>query len=363
MADDAQLPAPTDNAGLRALAGGVQINMGSLAPKTLAEVMDFGQLMAKAGPMVGKAFRGNPGACVAITMQAMQWNMSPFAVSQKAYVTNDNIAYEAQLVTAVINAHAPVQERPQYSFDGEGQKRRCTITATLRGDTKPCVYVSPEIGQITTKNSPLWKTDADQQLGYYSIRAWARRYCPEIIMGVYTPEEMADVQQVVSSQPIANEYDQRPPEEIAEEGGAPGMFLKGEAKDLVVREYTRLFAEADTEDALEKHMKHFRRIYWNNTTKTVSQNTFDGIEILFDEARARLTKGASLLPWFTSYIEGCDTLAQLEEWFNGQDTRARFERMAEEFQGKAQTAYEVRVEVLADEALKEIDAARASANA
>jgi hypothetical protein len=120
----------------------------------------------------------------------MRWNMDPFAVSQKAYVTGDSIAYEAQLVNAVILTHAPIVGRPAYTYTGAGNARRCTVSVLLRGDTKPSEYTSPET--VPGGNSPLWKKDLDQQLGYYSIRAWARRYCPETIMGVYTPEELAD---------------------------------------------------------------------------------------------------------------------------------------------------------------------------
>lgn len=195
MADDHNLPAKTSSE-IRTAANSVAISGSILAPRSLAEVMDFGQLMAKAGPMVGKPFRGKPGACVAIIMQSMRWNMDSFAVSQKAYVISKGgddegvIAYEAQLVNAVINANAPIIARPDYRFEGDGPTRKCTVTATFRGESKPKEYTSPESGKITTKNSPLWKTDLDQQLGYYSLRAWARRHCPEIIMGVYTVDEM-----------------------------------------------------------------------------------------------------------------------------------------------------------------------------
>lgn len=296
MADDT-LPAPVDNVGLRTLAGGVQIGGHGIAPKTLAELMDFAQLMAKAGPMVGKAFRGNPGACVAITMQAMSWGMSPFAVSQKAYVTNDSIAYEAQLVTAVINAHAPVVERPQYEFTGEGPKRRCTITATLRGDSKPSVYTSPETGRITTKNSPLWKTDEDQQLGYYSVRAWARRYCPEIIMGVYTIDEVQEPQAVTVERSVTVPVTDQTETITAEQQGvvldheaseAPGVFIEGEAKNLVVNEYIARMKACDSDGELEKVWKKFLRIYYNGTTKSVSRNTFDGLEFIMTQEEERI---------------------------------------------------------------------------
>lgn len=236
MADDATALPAEAGGGLRALAEQVRIGEGGMAPATLADVMTFARAMASSGPMVGKAFRGNVGACMGIALQAFQWKLSPFAVSQKAYVANDSIAYEAQLVMAVINAHAPVKERLKPRYEGEGAKRRCILAPTIKGESEPSIYESPEVGQITTKNSPLWKTDLDQQLYYYSARAWSRRYCPDILLGVYTPDELEPQSMSVrSSVAITDEADQRPPEEIAAESRA---VLTGEQLDA-------LYAKAD----------------------------------------------------------------------------------------------------------------------
>jgi len=216
MADTTAL---VESGGLRERATAVTIGSHGLSPRSLAELMDFGQVMAKAGPMVGKAFRDAPGACVAVTMQAMRWNMDPFAVSQKAYVTGDNVAYEAQLVNAVILSNAPMARRPQYTFSGEGNKRRCKVTIWLRGEPEALEYETPE--ETPIGNSPLWKKDRDQQLSYYAIRAWARRHMPELIMGVYTPDELQDAA-VVDSVVIerGGQYDQRPAREVI--GGQAG---------------------------------------------------------------------------------------------------------------------------------------------
>jgi hypothetical protein len=198
-AEEPAAPAPqpaSPNAGLREQAKSIAVRSNVVSPASMAELMDFAQLMAKGGPMVGKSFRDNPGACMGIAMQAMQWRFSPYAVSQKAYVTkdkdgNEQIGYEAQLINAVINTHAPIKEPLEYIYEGEGAARICVIQATLVRGSKPSVYRSPPAGAIMGR-SPLWKTDLDQQLGYYSSRAWARRYCPEVIMGVYTPEEIEE---------------------------------------------------------------------------------------------------------------------------------------------------------------------------
>jgi type II secretory pathway pseudopilin PulG len=45
---------------------------------------------------------------------------------------------------------------------------------------------------VTTKNSPLWKTNVKQQMGYLQVKNWARLYCPAAILGVYTADELMD---------------------------------------------------------------------------------------------------------------------------------------------------------------------------
>ena len=168
---------------------------GMLRFETMKDVIEFGQIMCKAGPAIPPAFRENPGMCVAVAMQAMRWQADPFAVAAKAYVTTSKggdarLAYEAQLIAAIVNTRAPVKERPRVRYEGEGGKRKAFITATLMGEDQAREVETPIIDKIHPKNSPLWTSDPDQQLAYYGLRAWARRVCPEILLGIYTPEEV-----------------------------------------------------------------------------------------------------------------------------------------------------------------------------
>ncbi|MBK8199195.1 MAG: recombinase RecT [Acidobacteria bacterium] len=160
-----------------------------VAPQSLGELVEMAKLMAGAGPMVGKAVRGNTGACLGIILQAGRVNMDPFALSLKAYMVNDAIAYEAQAVAAMIYASPVLDGRLDYEFSGSGDELTCTVRGRIKGESKERVYTSPAKGTIKTQNSPLWKADPEQQLGYYSARAWARRHVPDVIMGVYTREE------------------------------------------------------------------------------------------------------------------------------------------------------------------------------
>jgi hypothetical protein len=163
----------------------------SMVPQTFGEVVAFASVMARAGLALPKHLRDNEGACMAVAMQAFEWGMSPFAVANKTYFVNDRMAYEAQLVSAVVNMRAGIVGRPRYTYEGEGTSRRCTVECTM-ADGAILSYQSPMISQIKVKNSPLWTADPDQQLGYFSIRSWARRHTPEVILGVYDRDEIAE---------------------------------------------------------------------------------------------------------------------------------------------------------------------------
>lgn len=179
-----------------AVAGSTQVSssLGGLEFKDMGQVMEFSKLMAVAGQAVPKHLRGTPGACLAVSLQAMNWHMDPFAVANKSYMVNDRIAYEAQLIHAVIEQRAPIKGRLKGKYEGEGAKRVCVLTAISQEDGDVIEYRSPEIGSITTKNSPLWKSDPDQQLWYYSARAMCRRHFPDVLLGVYEKEEIQNAE-------------------------------------------------------------------------------------------------------------------------------------------------------------------------
>jgi hypothetical protein len=177
----------------RTIAGATEISMeiGGIRFQSMTELFEMAKLMAVAEKAVPKHLRGNPGACLAVCIQALEWRMSPFSVANKSYEVNDRIAYEAQLIVGVVNARAPLKERLRYKYEGEGADMRCTVSGVIKGETAPLEYTSPPLSSVK-KNSPLWTSDPQQQLGFYSARAWARRHCPETILGIYGDDELRD---------------------------------------------------------------------------------------------------------------------------------------------------------------------------
>lgn len=169
----------------------VTSNGNAFLPSTMAEAMELGKLMCLSN-FVPPHLRNKPGDCLAVVLQAGRWGMDPFAVANKTYFVQDRMAYEAQLVNAVLNARAPLDGRLQISWDGEGAALTCKVTGRIKGDPEPHT-IWQELGTITTKNSPLWKSSPRQQLAYYTTRMWARLFCPEVLLGVYTEDEARDM--------------------------------------------------------------------------------------------------------------------------------------------------------------------------
>ena len=159
-------------------------------PQRMQSLMTFAEMMAKSHVTVPDHLKGKPADCMAIAMQSMQWGMNPFAVAQKTHIVSGRLGYEAQLVNAVVQQSNAIRGSFHYEFQGTGDALECRVGAVLRGETEVTWGEWLRLSSVTTKNSPLWKTNPKQQLGYLQVKNWARLYCPGAILGVYTPDEL-----------------------------------------------------------------------------------------------------------------------------------------------------------------------------
>ncbi|WCK26595.1 recombinase RecT [Agrobacterium pusense] len=213
----------------------------AIKPESLGDVVRFAELMCQSKAGIPAYLHGNAADCMAVTMQALQWDFNPFSVAQKSYKIKDVIAYEAQLIAAVINTRADLKRRPQVEYRGAGAKRQCIVTFEFK-DGSVQVYESPEFEKITPKNSPLWKSDPDQQQAYYSLRAGARRYCPEVILGAYDREEVEDFRGPDRAKNITPVFDPLSDEPVASQRPADehqpidGIFDADDAHDALTGE-------------------------------------------------------------------------------------------------------------------------------
>lgn len=159
----------------------------------ITAMQSLAEAMSTASIAVPAHFRNKPGDCLAVVMQAAQWGMNPFAVAQKTHVVNGALGYEAQLVNAVVQASGAIEGRFHYEFRGDGAGVECRVGAIMRGEKTITWGEWLSASSVTTKNSPLWKTNPKQQLGYLQVKNWARAHTPGAILGVYSTDELEEM--------------------------------------------------------------------------------------------------------------------------------------------------------------------------
>jgi hypothetical protein len=190
-------------------------------PQIMQALDSFANMMAGGVATVPQHLRKNKADCMAVVMQAAQWGMNPFAVAQKTHLTQGGqLGYEAQLVNAVITSNGPFDGRPDYEFFGDWdkilgkvQERKSDkggkyyvagwnasdeaglgviVRARLRGEEE-ARELKLLMTQCYPRFSTQWATDPQQQISYAALKKFARRYCPDVILGVYTPDEFEPV--------------------------------------------------------------------------------------------------------------------------------------------------------------------------
>ena len=160
--------------------------MDLLEDNNFDKIWRMAEALANSALSIPKELKGNIGDCMAIVTQAMIWGLNPFAVAQKAHVINGKLGYEAQLVNAVVMQSGAIVGSFHYEHEGD----RCRVGAVLRGEQAITWGEWLSAATVTTKNSPLWKTNPKQQMGYLQVKNWARAYCPGALLGIYSTDEL-----------------------------------------------------------------------------------------------------------------------------------------------------------------------------
>lgn len=260
-------------------------------PGVFERVTQMSEIMAKSKAMVPQYLRGNQSDCMAIIMQAAQWRMDPFAVASKTYQIKPGapIAYEAQLVNSVIIINGPFKERPKYEFFGEWSRVQgklkemrsdrgkyavpdwkpedeeglgVTVTLQVVGEGEP-TSMDVLLKQCWPRHSTNWANDPQQQICYAAIRKMARRHFPDVVMGLYTPEELSHVQpeerDITPNNDVESLLEPKPcnPEDTRDKGTTVERAMQqkqagqGEEQNNLLDEVSEAMAKVEGEQALK----------------------------------------------------------------------------------------------------------------
>lgn len=153
-----------------------------------------GRMFSNSG-MVPKHYAGKPEACMVATLMAMRCEIEPLMFMQHSYVGPDGKpALDAQMVIGLINTRGPFKGPVNFTLTGEGDTRKCVAWQDSKGGVRCEVDITVQVAKDEGwygRNSK-WRSMTDQMLRYRSATWLGRAYCPEVLMGMPTTDEVED---------------------------------------------------------------------------------------------------------------------------------------------------------------------------
>lgn len=147
--------------------------------------------------LIPKSYQGNiPSTMIALEL-SKRTGVSPIMVMQNLHVIQGRPSWSSSFIIAVINSYKKFSMPLNFEIKGEGDKRSCiAFTTGVDGQR----FESPEINIAMAtaegwmnKVGSKWKTMPDLMLRYRAAAFFGRLYCPELLMGMQTEDEVLDV--------------------------------------------------------------------------------------------------------------------------------------------------------------------------
>ena len=166
--------------------------------------------------IVPKSYQGNAGNCMIAIEMASRINTSPMMVMQNLYIVNGNPAWSSQWIISMINSSKRYKTELQYEFGNASEDEGLSCRAwaeDLQGHKvygpKITMKMAREEGWLA-KSGSKWKTMPEVMIQYRAASFFGRMNCPDMIMGIYSQEEVVDMVDVT-----AYDYDtsSQPPDE------------------------------------------------------------------------------------------------------------------------------------------------------
>lgn len=166
-----------------------------------------------ASTIVPKDYQNNTANCIIALEMASRLAISPMMVMQNLYVVNGRPAWSSQYIIAMINSSKKYKTELQFRFDGDGDNLGCRAWVQDYNDHE---VVGPRISMQMakdegwlSKNGSKWKTMPEVMLRYRAASFFGRLNCPDMIMGIYSTDEVIEMD--------PSEYTVSEPEEIVKQ--------------------------------------------------------------------------------------------------------------------------------------------------
>ncbi len=146
--------------------------------------------------LLPKIYQNNIPNCMIAMELAHRTGMNELMVMQNLHIIQGRPSWSSSFAIAAINASKRFKTQLNFRVEGSGDSLSCVAFATgLDGE----VYESPKITmQMATaegwvsKSGSKWKTMPELMIRYRSAAFFSRLFCPELLLGMQTEDEVND---------------------------------------------------------------------------------------------------------------------------------------------------------------------------
>jgi hypothetical protein len=168
-----------------------------------AQIQRVAKLFSESS-LVPEVFQGKPANCAVALQMAFRMRVDPMMLMQNMYIVHGRPGIEAKLAIALMNQRGPFTGPLQWKVEGEGDLRSWTCYATHRETQQTCEatvtwamvvaegWHKPR-GTGERAMASKWTTLPDLMGRYRSAMFLGRLFCPEVLLGLPTNDELQDV--------------------------------------------------------------------------------------------------------------------------------------------------------------------------
>lgn len=142
-----------------------------------------------------QTYRDKPQNCLIALDMANRLGMSPLIVMQQLYIVKGKPSWSGQFCVAAINGSGKFTplEYVWTEENGGGCAARATRIAT--GQLCQSAFITMKMASDEgwlQKSGSKWKSMSQQMMMYRAAAFFARTFCPELLLGLQTVEEVRD---------------------------------------------------------------------------------------------------------------------------------------------------------------------------
>ena len=164
---------------------------------TLRIARNFAQDLSKS-TMIPMQYQNNYANCLVALEYANRTGQSPLQVMQSLNVIQGRPSWDSKALIGMINTSGKYDEDLHFTYgkDDKGEVVSCFAWTVKNGQVIEGIPYTMEKAKkegLLGKNNSFWNKDHVLMLTYRAVSRFASINCPEITLGLYTSEEVRDI--------------------------------------------------------------------------------------------------------------------------------------------------------------------------